>query len=77
MSYEGDTLLMSAAHIASRAAALVKAAHGAPARAFLRSFREAMSRASVSVGGVSISFDAQRERAESPLRSGHISTRRG
>lgn len=45
-------------------------------RAFLRHFREAMQRASVSVGGVSFSFDVQRERPEPRIKAGHIVVRR-
>jgi hypothetical protein len=47
-----------------------------PLRTFLRHFREALSRASVSVGGVSICFDAPRDRPESRLREGWIEVRR-
>jgi hypothetical protein len=47
-----------------------------PLRAFLRHFREAMQRASVSVGGVSFSFDVHRERPEPRIVAGHIVVRR-
>lgn len=47
-----------------------------PLRAFLRHFREAMQRAEIGVGGVSLNFDVQRERPEPRIVAGHIVVRR-
>lgn len=47
-----------------------------PLRAFLRRFREAMQRASVSVGGVSVSLGQERERPAARIREGWIETTR-
>ena len=47
-----------------------------PLRAFLRHFREAMQRTSINVGGVSLSFDVQRERPEPRIKAGYIVVRR-
>lgn len=71
--YERHILTLSAALIAER---VVSAVRQPPARAFFRHFREAMSRASVSVGGVSICFDSHREQPESRLRDGRIEVSR-
>jgi hypothetical protein len=71
--YERYILLLPAARIAERAASSVVAATRAPAtRAFFRSFREAVGRANVSVGGVSVSLGQERERPAARIREGWI-----
>lgn len=47
-----------------------------PLRAFLRTFREALARASFGVGPVQVCLDAQRERAEPRIKAGHIAVPR-
>lgn len=70
-------LLLSAARISERATSSVVAATRAPAtRAFFRSFREAVGRANVSVGGVSVSLGQERERPAARIREGWIDVSR-
>jgi hypothetical protein len=55
----------------------MSASRFAALRAFLRHFREAMQRAEIGVWPITVRLDFERERPESPLKSGHIVVRRG
>jgi hypothetical protein len=71
--YERHILALSAALLAERA---VSAVRTPPVCAFLRSFRESVGRANISVGGVSVSLGQERERSPARIREGWISTER-